>query len=44
VVDGRNLYDTDVMSAQGFTYYSAGRIMPAPEAAGGRPLKKLKKS
>jgi hypothetical protein len=33
-----------MMSAQGFTYYNVGRIMPAPDAAGGRPLKKLKKS
>lgn len=25
VIDGRNLYDPGVMSAQGFTYYSVGR-------------------
>jgi hypothetical protein len=44
VVDGRNLYGPDVMSAWGFAYYSVDRITAAPEAAGGGPLKKLKKS
>jgi UDPglucose 6-dehydrogenase len=25
VIDGRNLYDPEVMGAQGFSYYSVGR-------------------
>jgi UDPglucose 6-dehydrogenase len=31
VIDGRNLYDPDVMAAQGFTYYSVGRAASHPE-------------
>jgi UDPglucose 6-dehydrogenase len=31
VIDGRNLYDPDVMLAHGFTYYSIGRATAAPE-------------
>jgi len=33
VIDGRNLYDPEVMSANGFTYYSVGRPAASPEPA-----------
>jgi len=32
VIDGRNLYDPEVMAANGFTYYSVGRAASHPEA------------
>jgi len=32
VIDGRNLYDPDVMTARGFTYYSIGRATAMPES------------
>jgi UDPglucose 6-dehydrogenase len=32
VIDGRNLYDPEVMAAQGFTYYSVGRAAAHPDA------------
>jgi len=40
VIDGRNLYDPEVMSAHGFTYYSVGRppVTPEAQAAGASPL------
>lgn len=31
IVDGRNLYDPETMSAQGFSYYSVGRPATLPE-------------
>jgi UDPglucose 6-dehydrogenase len=33
VIDGRNLYDPDVMAAHGFTYYSVGRAAVHPDGA-----------
>jgi UDPglucose 6-dehydrogenase len=33
VIDGRNLYDSEVMSAHGFTYYSVGRAVCHPDGA-----------
>ena len=32
IIDGRNLYDPELMSANGFTYYSVGRPAASPES------------
>lgn len=31
IIDGRNLYDSEMMAAQGFTYYSVGRAAAHPD-------------
>ena len=37
VIDGRNLYDPEVMGAHGFTYYSVGRAPVVPQATEAGP-------
>jgi UDPglucose 6-dehydrogenase len=44
VVDGRNLYNPDVMAANGFTYYSVGRPAAQPDSASTAVLKNGKKA
>ena len=39
VIDGRNLYDPEVMAAQGFTYYSVGRAAAHPDGVPAPVLK-----
>jgi len=39
VIDGRNLYDPDVMAAHGFTYYSVGRAASHPDGIPAGALK-----
>ena len=44
VIDGRNLYDPEVMAAQGFTYYSVGRAASHPDGVPAAVLKNGKKA
>ena len=44
VIDGRNLYDPEVMAAQGFTYYSVGRPASHPDDVPAGVLKNGKKA
>ncbi len=44
VIDGRNLYDPDVMAAQGFTYYSVGRAASHPDGVPTAALRNGKKA
>ncbi len=44
VIDGRNLYDPEVMAANGFTYYSVGRAASHPDGVPTALLKNGKKA
>jgi len=44
VIDGRNLYDPDIMAAQGFTYYSVGCAASHPDGVPTGILKNGKKA
>jgi len=44
VIDGRNLYDPEVMAAQGFTYYSVGRAASHPDGVPTAALRNGKKA
>ncbi len=44
VIDGRNLYDPEVMAAHGFTYYSIGRAASHPDGVPAAFLKNGKKA
>ena len=44
VIDGRNLYDPEVMAAQGLTYYSVGRAAAHPDGVPGTLFKNGKRA
>lgn len=44
VIDGRNLYDPEVMAALGFTYYSVGRATAHPDGVPAAALRNNKKA
>jgi UDPglucose 6-dehydrogenase len=44
VIDGRNLYDPNVMAAEGFSYYSVGRAASHPDGVPTAILKNGKKA
>jgi UDPglucose 6-dehydrogenase len=44
VIDGRNLYDPNVMAAEGFSYYSVGRAASHPDGVPAAILKNGKKA
>jgi len=44
VIDGRNLYDSEVMAAHGFTYYSVGRAASHPDGVPAGAVKNGKKA
>ncbi len=44
VIDGRNLYDPELMAAHGFTYYSVGRAASHPDGVPAGALKNGKRA
>ena len=44
VIDGRNLYDSEIMAAEGFTYYSVGRAASHPDGVPAALLRNGKKA
>ena len=44
VIDGRNLYDSEVMAAEGFTYFSVGRAASHPDGVPAALFKNGKKA
>jgi UDPglucose 6-dehydrogenase len=44
IIDGRNLYDSEIMAAEGFSYYSVGRAASYPDGVPAAALKNGKKA
>jgi UDPglucose 6-dehydrogenase len=44
IIDGRNLYDPEMMAAEGFSYYSVGRAASYPDGVPAAVLKNGKKA